>query len=526
MLLPSRREFHPTVYAAGIMSRFPEWMKLRQPTSVGFRFVDAILGNELELLSNTLDIYTTYNSIVRAPIDSLEELYQLELAYYFKDSFIETSQGDNEDVLKIKVVENSHEFLTNPPTRIGDAIIALEPSGLGGSSIVGLEWMDGFPSGILAIKRNCDDIAPSSLLYYDITTKSNTINPLPVSGITLGVAYVGLGENNSYEAITQPESESSLKTKYPSGVWVTPSGEQTTIPSGINWENQSFIDTETGLKTYFKKSLNNPYGSGVYNQADVTLTFNPVSGTIKVYDVYNLTSGVPTDIPSSGLNIYSFTSGYYDIASGLNLLDTWTYKGFDSVIPWDILPIDMKRQRTDAGFSGVGPTANLIGNISWRLLPLGGYVDDEVFPHNTTFNWVDGITPLYNSGIATTNIIRFSGHFSKYDIQYQYQEFEQITQISADPKEVYKSASPSGGQLLFITGKEFYQPIRFETSESNINAVRIDPYIVRPGTTLDYTLLTNIQRQDTWMDAQTTDKTIQFYRHNIGYTDNLGHRNG
>ena len=511
-MLPSRREFHPTVYAAGIMSRFPAWMKLQQPSSIGFRFVDTILGNELELFSNTLDIYKTYNSIVQCPIDALTKLYQVELPHFLNSVTIESEEGTI-----INIVENDHEFLTNPPTRItGPEII--QPSGLEGASIVGLEWLDGFPTGSLVIKRDSSDITASSLLYYDISTKNDLVNLQPVSGISFGIAYVGLGQNSSFNNINQPESEWSLKKKYPDGIWITPSGEQTTKPSGI-FDTQSFIDSDTGVKTYYKKSLNNPYGSGIYNQADTTLTFTPISGTIKVYDVFNLTSGVPTEIPSSGLNYYTFTSGYYNSEIDTTTLDTWNYKGFDNPIPWDILPQDMKNDRVTMGFPGVGPIPTLAGNVSWRMLPIGGYVDDEVYPNNGTFNWIDG------PSTSGSNTIRFSGHFSKYDIQYAYQQYDNITQISADPKDAYKSASPSGGQLFFITGTEFYQSLRFETSTSNSNAIRIEPYILRPGTIVYYTLTTNTKRQDVWKNARTVDKTVQFYRHNIGATDNLGYRN-
>ena len=110
-MLPSRKEFHPSLFTTNIVSRFPEWMKIRQPDSVGFRFVDAIVGNELELFNNTLDVYKSYFSIARSPVDSLENLYQLELSSLFSSTTIDTATGD-----KVYVIENSHEFLTNPPT--------------------------------------------------------------------------------------------------------------------------------------------------------------------------------------------------------------------------------------------------------------------------------------------------------------------------------------------------------------------------------------------------------------------------
>jgi hypothetical protein len=509
-MLPTRRPFHPTIFAGGILGKFPAWMGLQNPSSTGYRFIDAIAGNELELFNSTLEIYKSYTSIVKSPIDALEKLSSIEVPYYIKDHIIYDSLNT-----PIYVVENSHEFLTNPPTRLQclDQMV-IRPSGLSGYDITGLEWMEGTPSGLLAIKIASDDILPSSLLYYPITSKNNNVAEYPVSGVTLGLGFVGLGKNNDIDKGII-ESEWSLRKKYPDGVWITASGDvETTTPSGINWVYQSYVDMETGQKIYRKKLFNNPYGSGVYNQSDVQLSYTPLSGTIVVKDVFNLLSGVPAEIPSSGLNFYTFTSGHIDPKDGLFKLDAWNYKGYESLIPWNELPKSIQDERTLAQQSGQPLPADLAGIVSWRLLPSGGYIDDEVFPHSGTFNWIDGVS-------GYTNIIRFTNAFSKYTIEYNYRVYDTITQISADPKDAYRPASPSGGDVYFITSAQNIQPIKIETSLVNANAIRIDPYDVRPGTTLFYT-----QTKDTWLNARTDDKTVQFYKHNIGYTDNLGLRNG
>ena len=87
-MLPTKRPFHSTMYAGGILSKFPSWMELQNPSSAGFRFIDAIAGNELELFNSTLEIYKTYASIVKSPIDALEKLSSIELSYFLKDSII------------------------------------------------------------------------------------------------------------------------------------------------------------------------------------------------------------------------------------------------------------------------------------------------------------------------------------------------------------------------------------------------------------------------------------------------------
>ena len=522
-MLPARRQFHSTQHTAGILSNFPAWMKLRQPDSVGFKFTDAILGNELELLNSTLGVYQNYNSIVKSPIDAMTEVYQVELPYYLKTTMIQASDKDN--LIDISIVENNQEFLTNPPTRINSdpTMFNIGLSGLNGN-IVGIEWLDGFPSGQLVIKTDASEIVPSSLLYYNIDSITDSINPIPFSGIALGIGYVGLGYNGLYESGVI-QSNWNLLSQYPSDTYLYQGAIYTgMMPSGLSSSYQSYYDSDTGKKTYVQLALNNPYGSGVYDQFDIQLSQIPINGTIVLSDVFNLTSGVPTVIPSSGLNIYGYTSGYYQYSSDPSITDLqwqqdpWSYKGLQNPIDWNILPADFQKSIiANWGESGVGPTANVIGNISWRLLPSGGYVDDEVYPHKGTFKWIDG-----SGGLS--NVIRISGGFSKYTIEYAYPQFNKVTQISAEPKVQYTPASQISGQIYFITESDLFQPIPFEVSRSSPTALRIDPNIIRPGVPIYYTANMNTSYKTTWENANMVDKTFQFFNHNIGYTDNLGIR--
>lgn len=494
-MLPARRPFHSTQSTANIVGRFPSWMKIRQTDSNGYKLVDALIGNEVELFTATYNAYSKYFFIDTTPIDAMTSLMQLELPFILKDTIIYSNN------IGIKVVENSLEFLTNPPTRINLTDYKIYPSGLNNSNIVGLEFISSYPESTLVVKTSLDDIIPSSLLYYNCNSNAVFVDPIPTSGISLGIDYVGLGMNGLYE-LAMPESEWSLRRKYPEGVWITASGTtQSTIPSGIFWKNQSFIDIDTNTKTYYKQALNNPYGSGVYNQADITLVNTPIDGTIKIYDDYNLTSGVPTLIPSTGINVYGFVSG------------VWEYKGYENPIPWDIVPTDI----ADA-VNYVPITPTLVGRTSWRILPSGGYIDDEVYPHNGTFNWIDGT--------GLTNTIRMSGGFSKYEVHYAYKTYNNITQLSADPKLTGSYASPIDSIMHFIDSEEYTTNLHYNSSDTVLNALRIDPTELRPGSIIYYTILMNTRLYDRWYNAQTVDKTIQFYNHNMGYTDEMGIING
>ena len=499
-MLVTQRPFHSSTFTQSIMSRFPDWMKLRDPQSQGFKFMDILVGNELEFLNSVLDYYKDLIFIDRSSVTTLENLYRLDIPYILQASIVYPTDKEGKVLsTPIYITEDMTHFLSNKPT----AIRYTNNTVLGGltGDIVGLEWLDQYPSGLLAVKQDVSDILPSSLLYYDILNRTNTITLTPVSGTALGLGYIGLSENSLYD-IVEPSGHWNMEKLYPSGVWITPSGDVWYVPDFISAGTDSYID-EHNAKFYYQKLLNNPYGSGIYDKADVTLSCNPISGTIRVYDILNLTSGVPTEIWDTGRVYYVYTSG------------TWSYKGYDNPIPWDITPLDIRQAIVAQNGTPVQIVPNPAGTVSWILLPSGGYVDDEVYPHTGSFAWIPG-TGGYG------NTLRFDHAFSKYQIEYEYKKFESITQISAEPRNSEVTAAERGGTLFFISNSVQYLPLYHEQSDTNPNDIRMNPKEIRPGTSLYFTAQINTIITDSWMDAQTTDKTVQFYKHNIGVTDQLG----
>lgn len=497
-MFPTKKPYHTTYFASNLLNKFPAWMKLHNTDSIAYRFVNSIVGMELDLINSYLNKYKDYFFINKTSTNAISNLYQIELPYYLKDNIITDIYDNN-----IYIVNDNISFLSNPPTRITE-VSAFNLSGVYPYYITGIEFFNSFPSGVLSVKTNNSDIQPSSLLYYKTNTINSNIENIPYSGDVLGIGYIGLNVNGSYD-IAEPESEWSLKSKYPLSKWTDIDGnDYNTMPSGVIWSQQSFIDLETGIKTYYNKSLNNPYGSGIYHFADVELTFTPIPESIVVKDRFNYLSGVPTIIPSGGKEYFTYTSG------------TYTYVGFENPIPWDILPTDIQDDIIYTYGSGVPIIPESAGFVSWRLLPKGGYIDNEVYPNNGTFHWIDGSGDL-------SNIIRFSGGFSKYTIEYSYEQLQGISQLSSEPKHMQEESTTYNlSSLSYISSGDFYQSIPYETSLTTSNAIRIDPYTIRPGTTVYYTLTANKKINDVWENAKTTDKTIQFYKHNIGYTDNLG----
>lgn len=508
-MLPGKRPFNKNQITEAIVSHLPGWMKMRDGDSVGYRYLNAVLGEELDLLSRTLSYYTSYTNVVDSPVDALYQLSQVELDYPFSSGYI-TPLDSNGTSLGFNVipVNSSLALFSNPLTRLEeDPENTIYPSGLG--TINGIEWMSGDPSGLLAVQQNLDPIDPSSTLYYSIKNTTNLVDLIPVSGDALGLDYIGKGENASYDVL-MPEPRWARERNFPMGPWITASGESSTPPSGVSVVYSSYVNEENE-KIYFYKGFNNPYGSGVYNKADVDLEFEPVSGTIEIFDILNLTtSGTPYPIPSSGAVIYS-----YQTPSGV-LDGIWMYEGYHNPIPEAITPqgvIDWVKENNSDVFTEIIPASS--SYVAWEHMREGGYIDDEVFPHSGTFNWIDGTGNLKPT-------IRFTNATSRYQAEYAHRVADSITQLSNDPKDSFASYSKINGSMFYIGSSGSYQEVPIEPSQSDPIAVRILPTDMRPGAVAKVLLTVNTRRTEKWLNAQTQDKTIQFVQHNMGYTDDFG----
>lgn len=503
-MLAGKRPFKSNAILRSMMSRLPEWMKMSiDEESVGARFLNCIAAEEMGLLGRNLNLYSKYININDCPVDHITKMYELELEYPFSSGNIEP-QDRHGNILNYRIypVEDELTFLTNPPTRLAeDGADTIRPSGLNGT-ILGVEWMHAEPTGMLAVQDSQSPVEASSTLYCYTKTVDNSVNEIPFSGDALGKSYVGLTKNASYDLLMFDMSH-SLETLYPTGIWISSSGDSITAPTAAVYGYSSFIDP-SGNKTYYDRALNNPYGSGVYNLSDRELTFDPISGTVKVYDILNLTpSGTPYEIPSSGAIVYTFTSG------------NWSYRGYYQTVPWEWTPPDIQANIIQAQGSGLTITATSGTYVSWQMLPSGGYLDTEVYPYSGTFTWIDGTG-------GTDKTIRFTNAESRYQAEYEYILHGNIRQLSSAPRDDHGSVGSRVGTLYFINGSQEYQEVSVEQSESSNLAVRIDPEDVRPGTSLKVILKVNAKRTEQWLNAQTNDKTVQFYQHNIGAFDQFG----
>lgn len=515
-MLPGLRSFNKADSTLRMVGNFPSWMKIRRPESVGFQFLEAVAGSEFDLLNRTLDLYSSYLLPSTAPNKSPTRFYEIQLDNLPPTGNIKAlAIGNNGSIYRceypIYLIEDPTIFLSNPPTRM-ELTQRIFPSGLV-SGIASLEFFYASPTGYLVVRDNSDTIDASSVLFYPVDDQNNLLTLYPISGKCIGLGYVGLGENNLYE-IVKPESETVLKRLYPTGVWVFPSGDYLAfhesdfglVPSGFYYANQSYINKD-GEKVYYYAGLNNPYGYNKYNVSHIPLKYDPVESSIKVVDLMYLTaSGTPTEIPSSGLFVYE------KLLSGQ--VGTFIYRGYDPGIPERLLPRDI-------WLSNLGPDGRYVAisgctilhNTAWRMLPSSGYLDDEVYPHSGSFNYIYGEGPI-------NNIIEFSGGNSTYQVEYSYKQYNSIAGLSSDSKSI-DGLSNQDGSLLFVDSEEDWVKFNPETSRSNDKAIRLSPLELRPGTTAKITLEVNSKWKDYWVSPSGTNKTILLKNHNIGFSDDF-----
>lgn len=434
-------------------------------------------------------------------------LYDIELEQPITTSYVTAVDASGNALpYKIFVVDDQVKFLSNPVNRLEIEGGIINVSGIT-APILGIEWVNADPTGYMVVQHSTTTITPSSTMYYRTRNVDNLVELQPFSGNMLGKGYVGLDENAAYE-IVQPHPDWYYSKRYPVDQWFTPSGYVATEPGELEQFYDSFY-TDSGSKVYFWRALNNPYGSGVFTQSDVKIQHSPIAGSVKVYDIMNLTSsGTPTEIPSSGWNIYSYASGLSD--------GHWEYQGYYNTVPEYVAPPEFIEDNLHPVSGQYVPVnANLVKATSWRLLPSSGYVDDENHPNSGTFDWVDGVGP-------TNTIIRFTNPISKYQVEYEYTLHSNIRGLSWEPKDSNTSVSKQPGVLYFVEGDTKIKEVPVEVSKSDGLALRTDWRNVRPTVPVNITLKFNSARTENWIIPSGSNKTLQFIRHNMGFSDSLG----
>jgi hypothetical protein len=429
----------------------PESFKMvSDPTSNGYKYVNLLYGVEFDNAINALqDVYN--NSFISTYDCTLsDEIYDVSFSGIPNDNYL------NRSGVPIKIT-NENEFYNGSPTRltfIGSGALpfdrtytgTLRPSGLdnsfskgfvfpcwsAASGVTGLEYFRSHPrgSGYILVTTDLNQVSGFYQDKYpafviDVGTNfQDSGDYLNVYGLSTGIESQDFLSTDRYEVL-QPISQQVLSGKYPeireiiddSGViryidhytpyhgWMR--NETGEIKAVVDYPNDYYFD-EDGKKIYYRTTYNNPYGSGNYTTAYLTLENVPISGTLVVKDIDILDiSGNAIEIPASGKSLY-----YYKSTKMFeNVLDPQfdpIYLGYDAIVP------------SGRGFSAnmEGSGAALLKTTSWGYLHNGAQLDPG------TLSWTDGSGDI-------TNLIYLSGYHGKYSVEYKYKTHEKVKYVTS-----------------------------------------------------------------------------------------------
>lgn len=453
------------------------------PTSNGYKFLNALYGIELDSIKDYLDQAKHFSSF-----ENFDYGYDFDVQYVKLPEIISSGFIYGDDI-PIKIT-TTNEFYDGKITRFvydSGYILDLTNYNTAASGILGIEYMrqSNTGSGILYINYDLDSVTAIQSGTYQ--TQKLPLDDLtkPVYSLISGFNY-GISDQN-YDTISryellQPETEPVLKKKYPEKKTITlPKDGDPTKPNRdyivdyyepelYFWDNVNKIYKPTiperdqyydgTVKKYHRVYLNNPYGSGIYNTEYLELEHVPISGTLKVYDIDTLSNGLPTEINKTGTNVYR----YFAYNSG-NLTDPYfEYIGYTEKIPLEFQ-------------LGYDATATLYKITSWDYV----HEDDGL----VSFDWVTNVNkPL-------TNKIKLVNAFGRYIVEYKYVNDMYHGSITSNysnryvkyynENHIYNSLdSQNNAQII---------PNTLSIESETRRAITFDGLDVRPGTVINEIIL-------------------------------------
>jgi hypothetical protein len=276
------RTYHKATETSESLSLLPGWMKIHNEDSIGFNFINAILGNHLEWLK--------------------ERIIEFD-----KNSFYQTAHHNDPNVA----------YVTYHNTSLGDilqdTLIRAYIDNTEGNSI---------PSGMLAptassiIPITVSDereffMAPPTRLTYDVD--DDVYLGEYITGITFAKNY---SKNDASGNIITPKQDVYIVNIMNS----TPaSGEGSTILYNTSWEAIDGNDYGIGYQDYDNTSLYEV----VKDPSGYILNYIPIDGTLVLYDYVNVDASgnaqvIPEDNYSINNEVVNYISQSTIIMSGVN----------------------------------------------------------------------------------------------------------------------------------------------------------------------------------------------------------------
>lgn len=491
-----KRKNYISRFTGNILDNIPSWMKLHDPESNGFPLLN-VAGQELERIDEQFNEGFNDLFVKNANINQLRELFIIDTREKFNKPSIEGSGKFGN--FNIKVVDNEFDFFNGRPTRFEyDRTVLL--SGIISGVISGLynvNYFNTFTSGYYYLIADNYPVNPSSVVIYNEGFD-------PINYLTYASGRMEFDDAGFYEIIDPPDS-GYLISKYPlyrSVVSGSPDGligyrkEPHYEPQASSgWDNTWFYDEEGELQYHFTR-LNNPFGSGTYNLSSGWLLQSPIEGTLKIFDILNLKSGLPVEIPSTGINIYQYVSPSGD----------FKYIGYDNPVPYDY-----------DGYGG--QTASLLTTTTWFQGRTSGYLDNDVPPNSGTFRYIQGTGEL-------TNVVWFNNPISKYMAKYDYAKFRYLNDITTDTRYNHNvDLLPANPYVLSEPNNYNGHEVNWKFSKSGTSGIIVDSEIVRPGRDVDMTVNVVDIHEKTWVNPSGSVFTLNLFRNNLGFTQEIFDKN-
>lgn len=392
---------------------------VRDDNSNGFKLVNTLYGVEFDIVYSTLDDAVHANRFDNFDYSTDYDINECYIRDEINGDYV---YGDGNKVR----ITNKYRFYSGSPTRVElDATLVVSGVSYGP---IGLEYMRTSPqgSGRFIVNLNVDSATAfqqgmNQTVVYNTDIVGN-VETVPSSGYDYGLRTQNY-QNARYDEVLVPPTD--LRKRYPltrtisapeagSGMYTsyqidhyTPYKEYVWDPvdytyKAVGFNTDYYYDSDTGEKIYYRTAFNNPYGTGVFDTVYMELNYVPISGTLQLWDIDNLTaSGTPWEVPQSGLQSYQSTADPYE-PSGFP-----TYIGYYPNVPTNYLPL---------GYSGLMP-ASTYKVTSWDYAHVSGGLNEQ-------FEWVE--YPDY----PITSRIRIDNPISRYLVTYKYKAFDKAKYLS------------------------------------------------------------------------------------------------
>jgi hypothetical protein len=451
-------------------------------TSNGFVFFNTLYGIENDKINDYLDQASHYTSLENFNYGLDADMGTLTVPEVITSGYI---TGDDVPIKITTYDEFQNGYATRiEPNESGDIDLSGKLTG-----VSGLEYMrtDKFGNGKIVV----NSVIKTDYAYINNQSQSYELNIsdllVPdvdnISGFNRNFKMQNFDNIGRYELVS-PLTEDVMSTKYSKTKTIQAPGDgigtQPLKPFTVDYYipeptyywcstdrtykpelplTNYYFDSDN-KKVYYRQYLNNPSGSGVFDTEYLTLEHTPINGSLKVYDVDNLTDGTATEIPIGGLQSYT-CNVYASEEDKTEGFVHYKYIGYSNTLDSNIIHDDVENYKL----------------TTYDYVYEGDKLENFIYVQDTD-------SPI-------TNKIKIVNSISRYYVEYVYSEDEYVGAITSTKanryikkydKEYLISSTDKQNNLYEINGELSKDP-------GERKAITFHGLDVRPGSIIDKTIL-------------------------------------